>query len=77
MFTFSAVKQSLAYDEEDIYQASELTLELISKDAPAHLQPRKISYSASLVIMILAVIAFIALGYLLIIPEKRIFGKNN
>ena len=80
VFTFSAVKHSLAYDEEEIYQETDLTLELISKNAPANLQPRKLSYGISLILMILAIIIFIAVGYLLILPDRvkrRIFGLGD
>ena len=40
VFTFSAVKSSLAYDEETLYQESEMTLELLPTTMPSNFQSR-------------------------------------
>ena len=80
VFTFSAVKSSLAYDEETLYQESEMTLELLPTNMPSNFQSRVSSHWLSLIMTLLAIIIFIAVSYLLILPDhvkNRVFGLNE
>ena len=75
----SAVKQSLAYDEETLYQESEVALELVS-DRTASSISRIDSNLNSILIGLAGIFTFVATAYFCILPasvKNTIFGINE
>lgn len=79
VFILSAVKTSLAYDEETLYQESEVALELISNSTLSSIS-RVNSNLVSILIGLVGIIIFVATVYFYILPDhvkNKIFGLNE
>ena len=79
MFNLSAVKASLAYDEETLYQDSEVVLELISNSQNNSIQRVEAS-TLSMTIGLMCVTIFLATSYFKILPDHvktKMFGQKE
>ena len=75
MFILSAVKSSLAYDEETLYQESEIALELMPNTS-SNFSRVKSDY-LSIIVGTASIILFLALVYFAMLPDhvkNRVFG---
>ena len=78
MFILSAVKSSLAYDEETLYQESEVALELMPNSSSNF--SRVNSNYLSIIVGSASILLFLALVYFVILPDhvkNRVFGLNE
>ena len=76
VFVLSAVKQSLAYDEETQYQESEVALELVSDKTSSSIS-RVDSNITSILIGLAGIFTFVASAYFCILPDSvknTVFG---
>ena len=79
VFVLSAVKQSLAYDEETLYQESEVALELVSDKTMSSIS-RVDSNITSILIGIAGIFTFVASAYFCILPgsvKNTVFGIHE
>ena len=79
VFVLSAVKQSLAYDEETLYQESEVALELVSDRTMSSIS-RVDSNITSILIGLAGIFTFVASAYFCILPasiKNTVFGIHE
>lgn len=72
------MKASLAYDEENLYQESEVSLELITNSSDNI--SRVSSATVSILIGVALIIIFLANAYFIILPDhvkNRLFGMDD